>query len=87
MNWLIQHWYVVWGLLGLAVVVAVGIHFRNHPESKGARVFFLLFPVSDPTILEPTSTNPFRPTPLAFLLFAIGILILLLAMLFVPGFP
>lgn len=87
MNWIIKYWYVVWGLLGLVAVVVAGVHFRNHPERKGARIFFLLFPVADPTILEPTSTNPFRPTPLAFLLFAIGILILLLAMLFVPNFP
>ena len=87
MSWIIQNWYVVWGLLCLVAVFAAGIHFRNNPETKGARVFFFLVPVADPTILDPKSTNPFRFTPRALLLFALGLLILLLAALFVPNFP
>ena len=81
MDWIIQNWYVVWGLLCFVAVVACWLHFRRNPEAPGARAFFWLFPGSDPTGQTPTGL-----TPRAIVLWVVGILIVLAANLFVPGF-
>ncbi len=81
MVWLVENWYVILGVLWLAIVLLAVVFFRRHPDATGARVFFFLLPFADP---HPTPSP--RPTPRAIALFALGMLILLLAMLFVPGF-
>ena len=81
MNWIIQNWYVIWGLFCLGIAIACWIHFRRNPAATGARVFFFLFPGADPTGRTPTGL-----TPRAIVLWFVGVLIVLLASLFVPGF-
>ena len=86
MEWLIQHWYALCGMFGLGAALLAAIHYRKNPETTSARIFFSLFPIADPKIFDFTSTNPNRPTGRALVLVAIGLFIVLLAILFVPGF-
>lgn len=79
MKWLSLNWYIVSGLLGLFFTAVAYIHFRRNPEATGASVFFFLFPRADPTGRTPTGL-----TQRAVVLWFFGVLILLLARLFLP---
>ena len=79
MAWLSENWYVILGLLWLAIIGIAAFYFRRHPNASGARFVFYLVPFANPN--PPLSTGP---TPLA--LVVLGLLIVLLAMLFVSGF-
>lgn len=81
MDWFAEEGYAVWGLFWLAAFFAALIYLRRNPDSVGARIFFTLVPFTDPTDRTPTSL-----TPRAIVLWLIGMLIVLLAVLFVPGF-
>ena len=81
MSWIAEYWYVVWALVCLAGIIAAGTHFWRNPEATGARIFFLMFPFADPTGRTPTGF-----TPRALVLWLMGLLILVLASLLVPGF-
>ena len=81
MEWIAQNWHVVWALIGVIAMIAALIHFRRNPDAPGARLFFRMVPFSDPT-----GTTPSGLTPRAVVLWLFGLLILLLAAFFVPGF-
>ena len=81
MNWLAENWYVAWALLCAAAIFGGAVHFRRNPEASGAKAFFWLFPR-----LNPGYKISSELTPLAIVLWCIGILIVLLAIIFVPGF-
>lgn len=81
MDWIAQSWHVVWGLICLAAMIAALVHFRRNPQAPGARLFFRMVPFSDPT-----GTTQTGLTPRAVVLWLFGVLIVLLAFLFVPGF-
>lgn len=81
MDWIAQSLYFVWGLICLVAVIAALIYFRRNPEAPGARLFFRMVPFSDPT-----GTTPTGLTPRAVVLWLLGMLIVLLAFLFVAGF-
>jgi hypothetical protein len=81
MEWLAENWYVAWGLFCLAVLVVVGIYYWRNPEAPGARIYFRMFPLGDPTGETPTGF-----TNRALMLWLFGLFILLLVYLFVPGY-
>jgi hypothetical protein len=81
MTWLAQNWHLVWALFCLAVLSALIVHWRRNPEGRAARAFFYFVPIADPT----GRASP-QLTRRALVLFALGLLILLLAAIFVPGF-
>jgi hypothetical protein len=63
------------------VFIGAGIYFWRNPDAKGARIYFWLVPFSDPTCRTATGL-----TRRAVILWFIGLAIVLLAILFVPGF-
>ena len=80
MGWLAENWYIAWALLCAAAVAVAAVHFRRHPEGPGARGFFRIFPRLDPAY------NPSKElTPRSIVLWSAGLLIILLAILFIPG--
>ena len=81
MSWIAQNWHLVWGLACLAAFIVLMIYSRRNPEAVGARAFFRLVPFADPTGRAPRGL-----THRAVVLWLIGLLILLLAIIFVPGF-
>jgi hypothetical protein len=81
MDWVAQNWHIPWGLFCLAVFIGAGIYFWRNSDAKGARIYFWLVPFSDPTGRTPTGL-----TRRAVILWFIGLAIVLLAILFVPGF-
>ena len=81
MAWLVQNWTLVWALFCLAVLSALIVHWRRNPEGRAARAFFYFVPFADPT----GRASP-QLTLRALLLFAFGLLILLLAAIFMQGF-
>ena len=81
MDWVAQNWHIPWGVFCLAVFIGAGIYYRRNPDASGARVYFRLVPFSDPTGRTPTGL-----TPRAVIIWLIGLAIVLLAILFVPGF-
>jgi hypothetical protein len=81
MSWLVENWRHILGVLWLVAVFLVVFYFYRHPEAAGARIVFFLVP----------SANPNRPRPAlpglrALLLWALGLFIVLMTILFVPGF-
>jgi len=81
MAWLAQNWHLVWALFCLAVLSALIAHWRRNPDGRAARAFFYFVPFADPT----GRASP-QLTLRALLLFAFGLLILLLAAIFMQGF-
>jgi hypothetical protein len=81
MPWLAQNWHWVWALVCLAALTALVVHWRRRPEGRAARAFFYLFPFADPT----GRAAP-QVTLRAIAFFVLGLLILLLAAILVPGF-
>lgn len=81
MNWLTEHWYVAWAVLCAAAILVGAVRYRRNPDATGAKAFFWLFPRLDPNYKVSSET-----TPLAIVLWCIGVLIVLVAILFVPGF-
>ena len=80
-EWLAQYWYVVIGVVGAATCIGVRMYRREGSESFGTRLLYTIAPVLDPNSEERKSL-----TPRALVLFAIGLLIVGLLILFVPGF-
>jgi hypothetical protein len=81
MDWLTENWYVAWGIFCASAIVLVAIYCRRNPEASGARAFFWLFPR-----LDPNHDFLKEVTPLALVLWSIGILVVLAAIIFIPGF-
>jgi hypothetical protein len=81
MPWLVENWQHVLGVLWLVAVLFVVFYFHHHPEASGAQFVFFLVPSANPN--RPRSPLPGRR---ALLLWAFGLLIVLMAILFVPGF-
>jgi len=81
MAWLAENGHTVWALFCLAVLSTLIVRWRRNPESRAARAFFYFLPFADPT----GRASP-QVTPRALILFALGLLILLLAAIFVPRF-
>jgi len=81
MTWLAQNWHLVWALFCFAVLSGFIVHWRRNPEGRAARAFFYFIPFADPT----GRASP-QVTLRALLLFVFGLLMLLLAAIFVPGF-
>jgi hypothetical protein len=81
MDWLSENWQYVLGVLWLATYFVVVFYFRRHPDARGARVVFFLEPWANPNRQRP----PF-PGRRTFFLWAFGVLIVLVAIFFVPGF-
>lgn len=48
-DWLIDHWYVVWGGSCAFLILIGHIVFRRSPDSGPARVFYWFFSNLDPT--------------------------------------
>ena len=86
MTWIIQHWYFLFGMFGLCATLIAAIYFRRKSDTTAARIFFFLVPIADPKFLDLDNPNPNRLTRRALVLVAVGLLIVLLAILFVPGF-
>jgi hypothetical protein len=80
-TWFIQNWWLVWGIVGSAAYIGYRVRSRGGDESLPRRVLYALAPV-----LDPESEERKQLTPRAVFLFVVGLLILLLLMLFVPGF-
>ena len=81
MGWLAENWYIAWALFCAAVIAIGTVYFRRKPEGPGARAFFRIFPRLDP------AHDRFKElTPRAMVLWTLGIAIVVLSILFVPGF-
>jgi hypothetical protein len=80
MNWLTENWYIAWGVLCGGGILVGGFFFRRNPDAAGAKAFFWLFPRFDPNYKLSREL-----TPLAIVLWCIGVIIVLLALLLVPG--
>ena len=81
MEWISQNWYIAWGLFCLALFIVAAVYFRRNPDATGAKTFFWMVPFADPTGRTPTGL-----TPRAVVLWLVGLIICILAALFVPGF-
>jgi hypothetical protein len=81
MEWISQNWHIVWGLICLVLFISAAVYFRRNPGAIGAQTFFWMVPFSDPT-----GRTPSGATPRALVLCSLGILIILLAILLMPGF-
>jgi hypothetical protein len=81
MGWLAENWYIAWALFCAAVIAVATLHFRRNPEGSGARAFFRIFP------RRSSAYDGFKElTPRALVLWIAGLVIVVLAILFVPGF-
>jgi hypothetical protein len=45
MDWMIENWWLVWGVMGLIVIAIASLHFRREPETRAGRMFFWFFPL------------------------------------------
>jgi hypothetical protein len=81
MEWISQNWYIIWGLACLVFFISAAVYFRRNPDATGAQTFFWMVPFSDPTGRTPTGL-----TPRAVVLWLVGLIICILAAIFVPGF-
>ena len=80
-KWFAENWWVIWGVVGSAAYIAYRVHRRDGDESLPVRLLDTLVPV-----LDAKSEERRQLTPRAFVLFGVGVLIILAAILFVPGF-
>ena len=81
MGWLAENWHIAWALFCAAVIAVGTVYFRRNPEGPGARAFFRIFPRFNPV------QDRFKElTPRAIVLWIAGLVIVVLAILFVPGF-
>jgi hypothetical protein len=80
-TWLVQYWWLIWGIAGSAAFIAYRVRRRGGDESLPRRLLHVLVPASDPD-----SEERKQLTPRALLLFGVGLLIVLLFAIFVPGF-
>ena len=78
--WLSENWWLIWMVLASAVMVGAGLLARRSPNKRSSRIVFALFPAFNPELQRR------KVTPLSMWLVALGILIVLLAALFMPGF-
>jgi hypothetical protein len=81
MYWLLENWQNALGVLWLVAIAFVAFYFHRHPEASGARIAFLLVPFANPN----PRRSP-RPGRRAVILWLFGLFIVLMAILFVPGF-
>ena len=80
-QWLAANWWWVWALVGGSGFVAYRVHRRGGEESMPVRVLYALFPV-----LDPNSEERRQLTPRAVILVGLGLIIIAIASLLVPGF-
>jgi hypothetical protein len=81
MSWLLENWQQALGTLWLVAIGLAALYFHHHPEASCARIAFFLVPFANP------NRPPLPPSGrLAPFLVLFGLLIVLMAMLFVPGF-
>jgi hypothetical protein len=81
MEWFAENWHIAWSLFCLAVLVSVAIYYRRNPDASGAKIWFRIFPLGDPTGKTPTGF-----TDRAFKLWLFGLFILLMVYLFAPRY-
>jgi hypothetical protein len=79
--WLARYWWLVWSLVAFTALVTYRIRRRGGDESLPARVVYALCPDTDPE-----NKNRRQVTPLAFILVAVGMVIVLIAILVVALF-
>jgi hypothetical protein len=81
MSWLLYNWKDALGVLWLVAIFFAAFYFHHHPEQSGARIVFFLVPFANPNPRRPP-----RPGRRAVILWLFGLFIVLMAVLFVPGF-
>jgi hypothetical protein len=79
-SWIANNWWWVWPIVVAVAYITYRVRSRGEgePVSRGV---YAVFPV-----LDPNGTEQRQLTPRVVGLFAIGLVIILVAVLFVPGF-
>lgn len=78
--WFANNWWWAWSIVGVCAYIAYRTHRRGGDEALPVRVLYALAPV-----LDAKSEERRQLTPRALILFGIGLVVVLAAVLFVPG--
>ena len=77
-SWFADNWYVVWGLVGTAAILAYQLYRRGGEESLPRRVWYVFFPIVDPK-------NKNRWSPQALFWWCIGTFVFIVVFLMVDS--
>ena len=77
-TWLADNWYVITGIVGGVALIAYRVHERGGDEPLPRRVLYVFAP-----IVDPKSERKLELSPLALVLWMIGMIILVVAFLII----